>query len=122
LEDIRYEQITGKRAEELDVTLNFASGRITVVAKRGGATLSDIAYADLIAATYARGKDPKWDTSVPAPPTDVDFPGSLFRQARHWLVLQTRTTFVVLRLGDDWRRVVETVTERTGLRVEQAGG
>ena len=122
LEDIRYEQITGKRAEELEVTLNFASGRITVVAKRGGATLSDIAYADLVAATYARGKDPKWDTSVPAPPTDVDFPGSLFRQARHWLVLQTRTTFVVLRLGDDWRRVVETVTERTGLRVEQVGG
>jgi len=46
LEDIRYEQITGNRAEELEVTVNFASGRMTVVARRGGATLSDIAYAD----------------------------------------------------------------------------
>ena len=43
-------------------------------------------------------------------------PGGLFRPARHWLTLQSRATFLILRLNDDdWRQVVETVTGRTGV-------
>jgi len=38
-------------------------------------------------------------------------------------VLQSNTTFAILRLNDgDWRGIIEKVTERTGLRVDQSAG
>jgi hypothetical protein len=115
--------ITGRRSEEQDATIHIGGGQISIVAKHGGAIVSVVRYGDLKRATYARGRDPKWDTTLAAPGADVDFPGGLFRSARHWLALQSPSTFIILRLSDAaWRQVVEAVTARTGVPVRQVAG
>jgi hypothetical protein len=57
-----------------------------------------------------------------APPANVDLPGGLFTPARHWLALQSRASFLIVRLSDaNWRQVLEAVTARTGLQVQLSG-
>jgi hypothetical protein len=68
-------------------------------------------------------KDPRWSVILASPPPDTDFPGGLFRSARHWLTLQSRSTFLILRLDDsNWRRILQTVTARTGVAVDTSAG
>ena len=68
---------------------------------------------------FVRGKNPRWYPTLAGPPSDVDMPGGLFRTARGWLTMQSRGTYLIVRLNDgDFRQVLVTVTERTGLPVE----
>jgi hypothetical protein len=44
----------------------------------------------------------------------------LFRNTRHWLVLQSKTTYVILRLDDsNWQQILDTFETRTGLKVDR---
>ena len=116
--------VAGKKGEERDAELRFAAGEITVVDTRSATPIVVLRYRDLVRAIYTRARAPRWDKSFAAPPADLDLPGGgIFRSARHWLVLQSNTTFAILRLNDgDWRGIIEKVTERTGLRVDQSAG
>jgi hypothetical protein len=50
----------------------------------------------------------------------VDLPGGLFTGDRHWLALQSRSAYLIVRLNDqDYRQVMALVTERTGRPVER---
>jgi hypothetical protein len=41
------------------------------------------------------------------------------RSARHWLTLQSRASYLIVRLNDDdWRQVTDAVSARTGVTVE----
>jgi hypothetical protein len=118
--DVRVLRFNGKKAEERPGVLNFAGGQISVLAPRGGTVLASMPYRELTYAVYVHAKDPKWSVVLSAPPPDPDLPGGLFRSARHWLTLQSRSAFMIVRLNDDdWRRVVETVSARTGVQVER---
>jgi hypothetical protein len=121
---IRAIVVAGKKGEERTAELRFAAGEITVVDARAVTPIVVLRYRDLVRAIYTRARAPRWDPSFAAPPPDLDLPGGgIFRLARHWLVLQSNTTFAILRLNDDdWRGIVEKVTERTGLRVDQSAG
>ena len=89
------------------------------LAAQSGATLVAIPYTELSYAYYTRAKDPKWSPVLAAPPGNVNLPGGLFSPARHWLTLQSRSSFLIARLNDSsWRQVLQTVTARTGLEVE----
>jgi hypothetical protein len=47
-------------------------------------------------------------------------PGGLFRGDRHWLALQARDGFVIVRINDgDWQQITATVTRALGLEVAQ---
>ena len=47
-------------------------------------------------------------------------PGGLFRGDRHWLALQSRDTYMIVRMNDgDWRAIIATVTDVLGLKVEE---
>ncbi len=120
-EDVRVIVITARRSEELDATLVFGGGQLVVASRKDGTALATLRYDTLSRATYVRGRNPRWDAGLPGPAADVDFPGGLFRGARHWIALQSASAFVILRLSDvTWRQVVEAVTARTGLPVRQA--
>ena len=74
-------------------------------------------YESLVRATYARGRDPKWDPSLAAPPEDLDV-GSIFRTAKHWLVLQGRDSYIIVQLEDNnWRPILNTVVDRTKVQI-----
>ena len=117
--DVRLLVVVGTKAEEQPGVLNFGSGRVAIVGGESGATLGSIPYAELSYAYYQRAKDPKWSPVLAAPPGNVNLPGNLFSPARHWLTLQSRTSFLIARLNDsNWRQVLAAVTARTGLQVE----
>ena len=120
--DVRLLVVVGTKAEEQPGVLNFGGGRVAVVGGESGATLVSIPYSELSYAYYTRAKDPKWSPVLAAPPGNVNLPGGLFSPARHWLTLQSRSSFLIARLSDaSWRQILQTVTARTGLEVEHPG-
>lgn len=111
--------VVGNRAEEQPGVLNFGEGRVAVVSERNGTMLGSLPYSDITYALYTRAREPKWSPVLAAPAATVDLPGNLFSPARHWLALQSRAGFLIVRLSDsNWRQVLETVTARTGLEVQ----
>jgi len=78
-------------------------------------------YPQIAKATYVRARDPQWDPLLSAPAGKIDVPGILGR-SRHWLVLQSKDAYVILRLdGEDRLDVLKAFEERTGLVVERPG-
>jgi hypothetical protein len=111
--------VSGKRANDRDVLINFANGHIAVLPKDGGEAMGTLPYGSIAKATYVKARDPKWDTALPSPPEGLDV-GSFLRQSRHWLVIQTGSGFTILRLEDsNASRVVDTFASRTGKPVDR---
>jgi hypothetical protein len=104
---------TGKKADEQPAVLQLAADRLSIVGANGAA-LAVMPYREVTYAVYVHAKDPKWSVVLAAPPPDPDLPGGIFRSSRHWLTLQSRSSFVILRLGDDnWQRVLEAIGSRS---------
>jgi serine/threonine protein kinase len=121
--DVRALIVAGKKASEQSAVLHFVDGRISLLADKSGGGLGSLLYRDILSALYIKAKNPKWDPKLAAPPTDVDMPGGLFRTAHHWLALQSRSSFLIVRLTDeDWQQVLQTVTARTSIKVERLAG
>jgi len=117
--DVKLYEVSGKRAADKDVVLNFAGGHLLLMPKSGGAAMATLPYQRMTSATYVRARDPKWDKSLAAPPDDLDV-GSFIRTPRHWLVLQGRDYFEILRLEDsNFAKIIETIETRTGLKVQR---
>jgi len=111
--------VTGKRTEDRDVLLNFAGGQMSVLPKNGGEALIITQYRNIAKATYVKARDPRWDAGLSAPPEGLDV-GSMFRQSRHWLVVQTKDNYTILRLDDEnATKVLDTFESRTGLRIDR---
>jgi len=88
--------------------------------RQGGQVFAAIRYSDVTSASFVRAKNPRWSSSLASPPADVDMPGGLFRSSRAWLSLQSPYAYLIVRLNDsDFRQVLQTVTERTGVKVDQ---
>ena len=117
---VRLRVVTGRRSAEQEGLLTFASGQFTVLGRTNSAALASMPYESLLRATYVRGRDPKWDPSLAAPPQDLDV-GGVFRTAKHWLVLQGRDTYMILQLDDSvWRPVLNMVVDRTKVQITLA--
>ena len=119
-------EITGKRAVDRDVVLNFIGGQLAIAPKTGGAALASLPYKRITHATYVRARDPKWDPKLASPPEGFDagsFIGSIIRSARHWLVLQGSDHFEILRLEDsNFRQILATFETRTGIKIDRPKG
>jgi hypothetical protein len=116
-DNVRLLAVEGRKGKEQDVLLNFANGQVVVAAKKGGSPITSMTYKRIGAATYVHAKEPRWAGGASAaPPTDLDLPGGLFSGSRHWLVLQSTTGYIILRLEDEnWRPVLATLESRTGV-------
>ena len=111
--------VIGKKASDQDVVLSFTGGQISVVPKNGGSAVVTVPYKTVAHGTYIHSKDPRWDTTLPGPPDKLDMPGFI-RTAQHWLTLQTRSGYVIIRLHDDnWDRILQTVEARTGIKIDR---
>jgi hypothetical protein len=104
----------GRKAQEQDVTVNFGGGQIAVVPRNGGAPVATLPYRRILRATYIRDDNPRWDPALPSPAEKVDLSG-LMNRDRHWLMLQTKDGYTLLRLdGEAWLTVLQTLEARTG--------
>jgi hypothetical protein len=117
---VRLLVIDGRRSNDQEGLLTFSGGNLTLVGRATGTGLASMPYDALLRATYVRGRDPRWDPSLAGPPADLDV-GGIFRTAKHWLVLQGRDSFMVLRLEDaNWRPILNTVVDRTRVQITLA--
>jgi serine/threonine-protein kinase len=117
---VKYLAVNGRRTTDRDVLVNFGGGQVSVLSRDGGGAILSIPYGSIRRATYVSARDPKWDTSLTGPPADLDV-GSILRQSRHWLVLQTADSYAILRLDDQRNvpRFLDMIQVRTGVKVER---
>ncbi|HKV98767.1 MAG TPA: hypothetical protein VJN96_03025 [Vicinamibacterales bacterium] len=119
INDVRFFRVNGDKTTDEDARLVFGGGQIQVRSRKDEALALE-PYKRLARATYVRAKNPKWDQSLPGPSPALDFSGFLQRGTRHWLVLQSKTDFVILRLEDsNWQTILDTFETRTGLKVDR---
>jgi hypothetical protein len=118
--DVRLLVVTGRRSNDQEGVLSFASGQFTLLGRSSGAALASMPYSSLVRATYVHARDPKWDPSLAGPPQDLDV-GGVFRTAKHWLVLQGSDSYMVVRLEDgNWRPILNIVVDRTKVQITLA--
>jgi eukaryotic-like serine/threonine-protein kinase len=117
--DVKYIQVQRDKGDDQDARLIFGGGVIQVLSRNKDQAFTSEPYRQLARATYVRAKNPKWDPQLAGPPLTIDLSG-LFRNTRHWLVLQSKTTYVILRLEDsNWQQILDTFETRTGLKVDR---
>src|SRR5207344_3094301 len=107
--------VNGKKSDDQDVVVNFVGGQISITAKSGGAAIASMGYRAIVKATYVHAKNPAYDpTQSAVPPEGLELPGGLFgRPTRHWLVLQTKTEYRILRLEDsNFQKILDTIEAR----------
>jgi serine/threonine-protein kinase len=117
--DVKFMAVKADDSQDQDALVNFGGGQITIVPKDGGAAYASVPYQSVAHATYSHSKDPKWDAGLPAPPDGLNIHGFL-RGSRHWLTLQSKTGYVLLRLDDaNFRSVLDTIENRCRLKVDR---
>ena len=113
---------TGHEGREQDVVLHLANGQLTVVPKKGGAALNVMPYAKLVHLTYVNARRPQWDKAAASPPEDLDVPGGFLGMGggeRQWLTVQTRSSYLILRLRNNQREILQAIEARTGLKIDR---
>ncbi len=100
--DIKTLVADGAKARELDALLILEPDRLVVRNRDNGAVLQTASYQSIAVATYARARQPRWQEDSSVAPIPKSFSGSGFflKSSRHWLTLQSRSEFVILRLED----------------------
>ena len=116
-ERTRYLAVNGRDASDDDVKLLIGGGQISAVSKRTSATLATLRYADVERITYARARVPKWDAALAGPAGELNMPGGFLgiRSSRHWITLQSASSYMILSLDDEvWANVARALETRTG--------
>jgi hypothetical protein len=114
--------LQGTKSEELNALLSFEQGNVIVRSRETGSVVKTMPYREIEAATYARAKRPRWKEAngVAPVPDSLGGSGSFLGTTKHWLTLQSKTDFLILRLDDQNIRAVLATTEaRTGAKLEQ---
>jgi serine/threonine protein kinase len=106
----------GKTTEQ-DVMLNFASQQLTLVPPNGGAPVATLPYGRIAKATYVRAREPRWDSAYVAPEQPLEV--GMLARTRHWLTVQTRDSYVILRIDGAWQRVIEAFEVITARQVDR---
>jgi hypothetical protein len=119
--DIKTLVADGTKSRELDALLILEPERLVVRNRDNGSILQATPYQSIAAATYARSKPPRWQEDGSVAPIPKSFSGSGFflKSSRHWLTLQSKTEFMVLRLEDKNFRMVLASVEARGLKVRK---
>ena len=115
--NVRLYTVVDKRTNNREVIVNFVGGQLLVMAARtGGDAIATVPYSRIKSATYTRGRDPKWDPTLPGP-EGIDV-GTVFRGASHWLVVQGAESYAVIRMEDrNFQQIIATFEARTGITV-----
>ncbi len=120
--DVRTLVADGDKTKEIDALLGLENDKVVVRNRDNGAVLQSTTYQAITAATYAHTKSPRWQDGENMAPVPKTFGGSGFflKSAKHWLTLQSKNDFVILRLEDkNFRTVLASIETRTGTKVKR---
>jgi hypothetical protein len=116
---VRYLAVNGRRTTDQAVLVNFGNGHLTLLSRDGGGAIVSFPYGSIRKATYVSARDPKWDATLASPPGDLEV-GSILRQSRHWLVVQTEAVYAILRLDErNVPRFLDMIQTRAGIKVDR---
>jgi hypothetical protein len=119
----------GDSWREHDCRILLADGKIHVHAADDSPTMPAIAFDDVVAIAYSRGRDPMWN--APGGPEQIAKAGGgafgIFRGTRHWVTVRTtsaKSRFLVLRLGNDAqaKHAITLLEARTGRHAQTVAG
>jgi len=113
--------VNGSRTSTSDVVLLLSDTEVSIHSQDDSGAPTVLPYRGIVKATYAQGRDPKWDAGLSAPAGRVDVPGiGILSRTRHWLVLQGPDRYVILRLdGVDRADVMRAFEERAGIAIDR---
>jgi hypothetical protein len=116
--------VNGARTLTSDVVLQLSDTEVSVQSQDDSIAPIVLPYRGIAKATYAQGRNPKWDTGLSAPAGKVDVPGiGILNRTRHWLVLQGPDRHVILRLdGVDRAEVMRAFEARAGIAIDRPAG
>jgi serine/threonine-protein kinase len=120
--DLKVIVANGAKTKDVDALLNLEPDKLVVRDRDNGEVVQSEAYKSIAALTYAHAKAPRWQEGdgVAAVPKSFGGSGFFLRSSRHWLTLQSKNEFIILRLED--RNVIPVMTsleQRTGIKVQR---
>jgi hypothetical protein len=119
IQDVKLLIVNGRDTDDEDVALSFGNGQVSLAGRKSGSVIAAMPYTSTLRATYTKARDPKWDSTIFGPPPKLDV-GGVLRTSKHWLVLQARDAYLILRLEDsNFRQVLEAVGTRTSLPIDR---
>ena len=117
--NVKWLAVTGTRTSARDVVLTLSGLELVALSTESHDPLATLPYRQIAKATYVNARDPRWDPSFGAPAGKIDVPGFLGR-SRHWLTVQTKEAFAILRLdGADRLEVLKTFEGRAGVTIDR---
>ena len=111
--------VDGSRTSTSDVHVELAADQVQVRSRDGRTTLASLGYQRIAKATYTHARDPKWAAGLSGPSGSLDVPG-VFGRARHWLVLQAKSGYVIFRLDGGERLALMQALEARGVPIDRA--
>jgi hypothetical protein len=112
----------GTKARELDALLILEPERLVIRNRDNGSVLQTAPYQSIAVATYARARQPRWQEDSSVAPIPKSFSGSGFflKSSRHWLTLQSKSEFLILRLEDkNVKAILASIEARTGSKIQR---
>ena len=94
----------GDKAKEADAWLDLGGGAVSVKRLGDRSIIKTFPYAAILSATYIESKNPRWsegDGFAPVPPAYRNRGSSFLSRAKHWLTLQSRDDFVIVRFDKE---------------------
>jgi len=120
--DVRTLVVDGNRSREVDALLGLEPASLVIRNRRDGSVIGTQPYGAIAAATYSNSRRPRWksDPALAPVPESVGGGGFFLSTAKHWLTLQTKSEFVILRLDDkNVQQVLSAIERRTNIKVER---
>jgi len=118
--DVKFLHIEGEQTREVDGLLTFDADGLRVLVERNQAVFKMMPYRAITSGVYSRSKQPRWKAGPGSAGIVRVFaaPLAFVKSTRHWLTIQSRDDFVVLRLDkDNYQLVIPAFETRTGLKV-----
>jgi serine/threonine-protein kinase len=94
----------GDKAKEADAWLDLGAGAVSVKRLGDRSVIKTFPYASILSATYIESKNPRWsegDGFAPVPPAYGNRGSSFLTRAKHWLALQSKDDFVIVRFDKE---------------------
>ena len=119
--DVRVLVADGAKSKEQDASLSLESGGIVVRDGKGDQLVKALQYKSVLSATYSESKRPQWKAAagVAGVPSAFGGSGSLLGRARHWITLQSKDDFLILRVEkENLPKLLPAIESRTGVHVQ----
>jgi len=111
----------GSKTSEVDVRLGFDADSLTVWLESTNTSVKVFPYSSIVSAVYSQSKHPRWKEGAGAAVLVGVFATPLFfmKSTKHWLTIQAKNDFAVLRLDkDNSKTILPSFEVRTGIKVE----